>query len=412
VIQRLTGSLRGVVDLTARGASLIVTDRRWGVTMSAAALGFGLFVGVAIGPGASGTFATGPQQLIELPSLVADDGGDEEELETGGSSPVPAAPSSPLAVGGESSSLEAFPSAAPLTSEASESPPADEEPASEPKPTAGEEPEEVETTELVGAVVHANPAAGSYTLATKGGELVPVHAAKLPQPGIKVSIEARQLANGTFAEEGTRKREGKATKATFRGVVTHLDPTPAAPAYTLSGRGASIVVHLRPDPTGAAPQLPVIGTYATATVDIEKPQPPAPVAEPPAEPTPEAVPAPTCVPDPTLPAAVGPASVVWQRQLKVEGEPAAYIDLAGVVTAVCPDTAQLLISADDTRESAEHLTLAIPTKIDASKLELGDSVLATAELAEDGTLTLAGLASDDQIKGADDEALAQGDLKR
>ena len=42
-----------------RGAALVVTDRRWAAPLSAMALGFGLFVGVAIGPGAAGTLATG-----------------------------------------------------------------------------------------------------------------------------------------------------------------------------------------------------------------------------------------------------------------------------------------------------------------------------------------------------------------
>jgi len=360
----------------ARGAALIVTDRRWGVTMSAAALGFGLFVGVAIGPGAAGTFATSPQQLIELPSLAADDGVEEEAVEVE-DSPPPAAPSGSLVAGGESSSLEALPPAAPLTSEASEPPPPAEEPAPEPKPAAGEEAEVVETTELVGTVVHANPAARSYTLAIKGGELVPMHAAKLPRPGTEVSIEARQLANGTFAEEGTRQREGLKEKTSFRGVVTFVDADPSSPGYTISGRGASLFVAVVPDPAGVVPPLPPLGSRVLATVAIERP------------------------------------AILLQRGIEIEpGEPSTYLDLSGIYAGLSPETGQLLLSADDTRVSEADLSLVVPPEIDTSQLEPGESLLATAELAEDGTLTLAGLASDEQLEGADDPTDAQGDLRR
>ena len=43
---------------------------------------------------------------------------------------------------------------------------------------------------------------------------------------------------------------------------------------------------------------------------------------------------------------------------------------------------------------------------------MGDSVVATATVEEDGSLTLSGLAGDEGRKGAEDVALAQGDLKR
>lgn len=377
MLQRATSSLRGATNLMARGAALIVTDRRWGATMSAAALGFGLFVGVAIGPGAAGTFATSPQQLIELPSLVADDGAEEEAVEAEDSSPSPAAPSGSLVAGGESSSLEVFPPAVPLTSEASELPPPAEEPAPEPKPAAGEEAEVVETTALVGTVVHVNPAARSYTLAIKGGELVPVHAVKLPRPGTEVSIEARQLANGTFAEEGTRQREGLKEKTSFRGVVTFVDVNPVSPGYTISGRGASLFVAVVPDPAGALPPLPALGSRVLATVAIERP------------------------------------AILLQRGIEIEpGEPSIYLDLSGIYAGLSPETGQLLLSADDTRVSEADLSLVVPPQIDTSQLEPGESLLATAELAEDGTLTLAGLASDEQLEGADDPTDAQGDLRR
>lgn len=376
-MRRATSSLQGVVNAMARGASLIVTDRRWGVTLSAAALGFGLFVGVAIGPGAAGTFAE-PQQLIALPSFGGDDGEGEVEAAAGASPESLAGSGSPLASSGESSSLESLPPVAPLASESSEPLPP-EEAASEPKaPPAEKEAEaEPETTALAGTVVHANPAAGSYTLAIQAGELVPVHAAKLPRPGSKLSIEALQLANGTFAEEGPLKRKGRTAKAILRGVVTFVDADPLSPGYTISGRGASLFIGVPPDATGALPSLPTVGSYVTVGVAIE-----------------------------------GGATLV-EQEIEVEpGEPTTYLDLAGIYAGLNSETGQLLLSADDTRTSEQDLALAVPTKFDTQALVQGDSLLVTATVEEDGSLALAGLASDERRRGADDSRSARGDLKR
>ncbi len=367
-----------------RGAALVVTDRRWAAPLSAAALGFGIFAGVAIGPGAAGTLATGAQQIIELPVS----GGGEGQSGRGGAGVASTESSAPLEGGEAGGSEEAIPSSAPLAPEPVEPlPPPAPEPAAKPAPaTEGKEAEaeEAETQELKGTVVHANPAAGSYAMAIKGGELVSVHAPKLPEPGIKLSGSFDRLANGTFAEVGDLEAEKKkATEATFRGAVTYTNPDPAAPAYTISGRGASLLVHVMPDPNGAAPEPPPIGTYVTVTATLT----------------------------PTEDADSPPALV--QGKLDVEpGPPATYLDLTGVVKEVLPDTSQLLLSADDNRESEAALTLTVPKEIDATKLKPGDSYLATATVEEDGMLKLSGIASDEQTRGADDSSSAQGDLKR
>jgi hypothetical protein len=369
-----------------RAASLVVTDRRWAATLSAAALGFGLFIGVAIGPGAAGSLATGAQQVIEVPGLLADteggDGGGEGRRDS-----VASTEPSSAASGEEEEALpEAFPSSIPLAPESSEPPPAEEAEPPPTEPAAAEEEEEPEAETLKGVVVQANPAAGSYALAISGGELVAVHASKLPPVGAKLSAPLGQLENGTFAEEGDREQQGKTARATFRGIVSFADPDPVQPAYTVSGRGASLLVHVPLDPTGAAPLLPPLGSYVTVTAGIESPEPPA---------------------------EAGPATTLVQRQIEVEpGEPSTYLEVAGTVSTVLPETAQLLLSADGSRESGKDLTLAVPPAIDTTKLEVGDSYLATVTIEEDGMLTLSGIASDEHMKGADNPASAQGDLKR
>jgi hypothetical protein len=358
------------VKLILRGFALVVTDRRWAAPLSAAALGFGIFAGVAIGPGATGTLATGAQQIVQLPGS----GGDEVHS-GGGGGPVASTESSPPLELGESGGEEAIPSSVPLVPEPVEPPPA---PEPTPKPAAAPEDEEEETSEeaqdMKGTVVHTNPAAGSYTMAVKG-ELVSIHAPKLPEPGTKLSSSFTRLANDTFtAAEDPKTEKASAAEATFRGVVTYTDPDPAAPAYTLSGRGSSLLIHVPPDPTGATPILPPIGTYATVTATLD--------------------------------------TGLQQKKLEPEpGPPSTYLDLAGVVKEILPD-GHLVLSADDSRESEADLTLTVPPGIDASKLKPGDSYLATAEVDPNGPLKLSGIASDEHTKGADDLASAQGDLKR
>jgi hypothetical protein len=394
-----------------RWAGLPITNRRWAAPLSAVALGFGLFVGVAIGPGASGTLATNAAQVIEIPGFS---GGTEEVADDGGgpggsaiASPAPAPPSPQP----ESS----FTEPAPIESFAPETP-APTEPAS---PDAGSVPqpedegeEATEPQSLAGVVVHVNPAAGSYTLAEAGGTLNAVHAADAPPPGAKVKVPVRLLANGTFAEAGEPVRSGSRRRATFKGIVTYLDPTPAAPAYAVSKRGVSLLVHVHPDPTGAAPTLPALGAFASVTVDVEKPQAPAepPLAEPVAtEPAPAAPVA--CAPDPAKPLpAIAPEAVLWQHEASADGAPFTYADLAGIVTAICPETGQLSISADDIREGLHDVVFTVPAAIDTKKLKVGESVTATATFGEDGSLTLSGLASDERAKGAGDFEATQGDL--
>lgn len=388
--------------------SLVVTDRRWAATLSATALGFGLFIGVAIGPGAAGTLATSPTQIIEIPAPDA-----EESIST--ESGDGARLTGPTGGGGgaEASSSEApLPLPAPFVPEAVQQLPAGEPAPSPPLPAPKEaEAPEPETETLKGTVVHANPAAGSYSLAIAGGELVAVHAPELPAPGARLSVPLRRLANGTFAEAGAHERLGRVARATFRGTVSFVDASPEAPAYTVSGRGASILVRVQPDLTGIAPQLPSLGSYATVGVDIERP--PVIVAEPESETAVDPEP-PTCALDLTQPAPpkIEPAATLWQQRLEVEGEPSTYTDLAGIVIAVCPESGQLLLSADDIREDNEDIVLAVPPSIDSAKLAIGDSFLATATIEAGGSLTLAGIANDERTKGADDPMGAQGDLKR
>jgi hypothetical protein len=399
--------VRNLVDNVLRAVALVVTDRRWAAPLSAMALGFGLFLGVAIGPGAAGGLATGAGQIIAVaePSSAAGDGEPEEaarEVEE----PFAEQESS----GGEESYEAASEYATP--SHESEPAPAEEEEAPESEPAEEEEAEEAtEAQVFAGTVVHLNPAAESYAIGLPGGELVSIHSEKPPALGTKLSAEAEPLGNSTF-DELDRKRSGAATAATIRGVVTHVDPDPADPAYTVSGRGSSLLVHAA---AAEQPDLPELGAYVEVEVGIEKAAEDGEAGEATdaaATETSEAEAEGSCVADPELETPAAPAHRLVERKREAEPEPAVYVDLAGIVSAVCPRSGELLISADDVRDSGADLVLTVPKKLKTAKLTVGDSVLATAELDADGTLTLAGLAGDEGAKGAADDSTAQGDLAR
>jgi hypothetical protein len=392
------------VHRALRAASLVVTDRRWAATLSALALGFGLFIGVAVGPGTAGSLATGAAQIIEIP---------------GGGGGEPAEASAAPEAGGEEAPAfepaaepeEAFESSAAFepAAEPEASRPRAKQAAPAPEREAGEE-EKAEAPRASGIVVHVNPAAASYAIAEDGGVLTAVHAAKLPQPGTRISVETRPLANGTAAEQGDPTTKGaREDRATVAGVVSYVSPDPALPAYTLSTRGVSLLIRVRPDPAGAAAELPALGASAKVTVDIEPVEPDAGTSR--AEvPAIAADSGSGCGSEAT--AGPSPQATLWQRSIKVDGAPFTYTDLEGMVEAVCPASGQMLISADDLREAGADLTLTLPASIDASGLTVGDSVAATAEIGADGGLELSGLASDERAKGADDGGSLQGDLKR
>lgn len=388
-----------------RWAALPVTDRRWAAPLAAVALGFGLFVGVAIGPGAAGTFAGGIPQIIEIPGFGEDGGGGEEAREGAGEEPASASASS---FGGENEE-ETF---APLIGgEGSAFVPAVEEPppAADPAPEKEARQPKPEAEELSGTVIHLNPAAGSYTVAEAGGVMSAVHAGKLPQAGTEVTVPIRTLSNGTLAEVGKRRGGGEQTRATLAGIVTAVDSDAGALAYAVSNRGSSVLVHVRPDPSGATPALPALGSYVTVEADVEAPPPPVVPEAAPVEP--ESLVEPGCAPDPASPPPTAEQdSVLWQREASGGGAPFTHADFAGILTAVCVDTAQLLVSADDVREDGRDLLFAVPPRIDLTKVEPGQSVLLGADIGADGSLSLTGLASDERLAGAEDAKATQGDL--
>jgi hypothetical protein len=410
-------------------ASLPVTDRRWTAPLSATAVGMGLFIGVAMGPGIGATVGAA-QQVIEMPA-TADTGGGEG---TGGGDAGPPALQSPV---GNTPAPPASPPPAPTPSTtppvvAAPPPPATTPAETTPTTTTPDDTEETPPPddteeELVfkGTVMHVNESAGSFVLTTAKGQMNAIHAKKLPKPGTKLEVPVRELANGTYAEDGKEKRSGSAKKVKFEGLVTYSDPTSGA--YTVSRKGASVLVHADPA-TEPPPAPPEVGAQVTVSGEIGPPpvEPPPPTTEtPPVTEPPPTTPEP---PPPTTPSAgraapttgcgVAPeapeaaATIVTGVSFTVDIEFLGYSDFEGIVQGVCADSGELILSADDLRESAADLTLPVEPEagLDLAVVEPGDVVDASAVIdQETGDLSLTGISSDAGIKGADDADLTQGD---
>jgi hypothetical protein len=279
-----------------------------------------------------------------------------------------------------------------------------------------------------GVVVHVNPVADSYAVASDDGQLIAVHATDLPDPGSKVSVGLRQLFNGSYAERTDREEKGTQADVDFSGTVTYRDPV--ARTYTVSVDGASVLVHL---PKGApASDLPPLVNEVTVSATV-KPLPGAhskrhrsshkrsghrvgqrghhaqgafaSIERALKRVSPKAID--PCTNDPVTGPA--PSSALEQKSVTVEGPPVGSVHVEGIVERACPADQELELSADDTRESRADIVASSPETIDLSLLEVGNPVSATVQISEDGTYDLTGVSRDDGTDGASDSASGQGD---
>jgi hypothetical protein len=261
---------------------------------------------------------------------------------------------------------------------------------------------------LTGTVVHKNPVAGSYSISTGGG-LSAIHAkgsAGLPAPGTLVKVPIRQLANRTYAEDGKRQKKGQATQATFAGVVTDSRDSSVASTpdvYTVSGRGASVLVHAEDPGMIAIP--PPVGQLVTTSVAIRNA---AGTPEPPSL-------APTygCpFPSPAFPnPAIIPEKELFQTAAPILSVAVTSTEIETVVQGTCPGApSAVLLSSDDIREGAADVVMSAGAGFDLTLLVPGQAVIASVTIGGGALTEITGSASDYGIKGADDKATGQGNL--
>lgn len=416
--------------MTLRWAALPITDRRWTAPLSAAAVGMGLFVGVAIGPGTESSLGIPARTIV----VVRPAGGEPQSLPAADSAPKPGggAAATPPELASPAPSQPTPPVAPPPSAPSQSVPAVPTLPAPAPVQSVEANPttttdadDETTTTQdtepeplvLKGTVVHVNRLARSYALASRTGEISAIHSLDLPKVGNRLEVPVRGLANETYAEEGNRKRTGRVNSARVQGVVTYADRATAA--YTVSAVGASLLIH--PDPADQSPPAPPsVGSQVTVSAAFEagsdEPASAPPTADGPPATTTTTVPTapPTaprqpgaCADGPLPPRA--PDVILTERSRRVDVGFVADVDLAGIVQGLCRQGGELVLSADDLDESAADVALRVDgdSGLDLSSWHPGDVVTASATIERGSTqLELTGVASDDGAKGADGE---QGD---
>src|SRR5262245_36428260 len=203
--------------------------------MSAAALGFGILGGIAIGNGAVGTLAS----AVQAPFTDDQGGGDTAAVTPAGpslGSPVGNAHLAASSTAPAPAPAASTPAAAPLvgptpTTPVPATPPSKAPPSNNPGNHHHDPPPPAPTT-ISGTVVHLNPGANSYTVATAEGTMAAVHApgqpqakrGSTPEPGDRVKVEVRVVYNGTYAETSDPRTRGTSDIAQVSGTVTFRDP--------------------------------------------------------------------------------------------------------------------------------------------------------------------------------------------
>lgn len=221
-----------------------------------------------------------------------------------------------------------------------------------------------------GVVVHRNHRAHSFIVALARGQLVAVHARTSPRVGRAVQVTATRLRNGTFAERKVRLGR-RARRARLRGVVTFVNRRRGV--FTVSSRGASVLVHLkRHHRASAADALPSVGEDVRVTVEIDD------------------------------------QGDLDEDTVQDTGTQTGNINLEGTILAIDTTARTLTISADDDEESEQSLTVDVPTTIDISTFAVGQEVEVVVTQQSDGTFLLQGSSDDDNEQEANNPGDQQG----
>ena len=403
-----------------RWAALPVIDRRWTAPLSAVALGFGLFVGVAIGPGTQGSFGSNSPVMVQVPDPNAQAAAPAGPVPSVGAASICRRLEQPWprlrAAAFTTARLVVEPADRPvLRCRRSRAPrshrrrcrrasrrrrrrPPRSHPSTPPRtpPTTTTQPTEPTTTTFTGTVVHLNPKAGSYTLAADG-ELIAIHTGNLPDIGQTLKVDTTTLANGTYGEDGNRHRTGKRGRVSIGGIVSFRDPHSGI--YTLSAPGASVLVR-----GGAQRTPPSLGKRADVEVrfaDHRTSSRSSPAGH-------EGCEKPPALPKPPRIALEQAGTVHTDGDDPTRTGATGTTDIEAIVEGVCRSgSRKLVVSADDLRESGQDIPVAVPSRFQLANVETGDVVKLSATIGESGNYTLAGIASDERRQGADDQDLIQ-----
>ncbi len=206
--------------------------------------------------------------------------------------------------------------------------------------------------------------------------------------------------------------EGVSDHATFAGTVTYLDPD--AGVYTVSVAGASVLVHA-PETGSDPPDLPELATEVSVDVTIDLPSASAHASDRSARAPGRSAPPRLWPPPPTdatrepLPGPEPVISCSWSAASSSRACRSGRSTSRGSSSEPVPPRTSWSCPRTTSGSRGATSRSISPADIDLSLLELGKSVNATVTIDDDGSYELTGVSSDDGAAGADDPSAGQGD---
>jgi hypothetical protein len=352
-------------------------------TVTAGVLAAGILIGVGIGPVALSTGHPAERSVILVDAGPVARRAPVSPAASAGGALAPPRGEAPSAEQPAVPAPTAAPAVVSPTPAPAPTPPAAPAPAPTPTPPASPpepkpEPPAPAPVALDGVVVSVNPVTGVFVLADAEGLLSAVHADALPPAGGGLKIQARPLANGTWALDDplpTSAAPSAPVGVRLQGTVTWVDPLHGA--YTMSAPGVSLLVG--PAAPAAAPP-PAVGDQVEVEATL------APSAEP-----------------------AAPATLVERARRALPAVEPPW-DVTSIVVAVDTARHRLFLSADDAGRGGGALIVDAPAPFDLDALTAGERIVARVRPTTGGGLRLTGIAADTTPKAADDAAGAQGDL--
>src|SRR4051794_2703736 len=192
-----------------------------------------------------------------------------------------------------------------------------------------------------GTVVHRNAHAHKLVVATRSGRLVAIRTSRAIRVGRVVSVRGARI-----------RTIGRTRHARLHGTVTYVNR--ARRVFTLSARGASVLIHRRSSHAAraAGDDMPAAGNQATVNADLAD------------------------------------DGDVDANEVDEQGQDTNGIDLEGRILAIDTGARTLSVSADDDDESGSAVVVHVPGSFDLSQFTVGNDVELVVTKESDGSFTL------------------------
>ena len=190
-----------------------------------------------------------------------------------------------------------------------------------------------------GTIVHRN--APRLVVATHSGRMVAIRTTRAIRVGTVVRVSGRSI-----------RKVGRTRHARLRGTVTYVNR--GRRLFTLSARGASVLIHRRTARVAraASDDMPASGSQVTVNASLDD------------------------------------QGDVEADDVNEDGQDTNGIDLEVKVLSVDANARTLNLSADDDDESGAAIVVHVPTSFDLTQFQTGNDVELVVTKETDGTFTL------------------------